>query len=165
MFVFNFISIFPATANAGFISFVSDLFSGNSSKILETQNVDLNSQNVQLLTNTVNLDSNAAVGGGDITVVGNEALVSESGPSGTLADISDTVSTGQISKYVVRKGDSLASIAKMYGITTNTIIWANNINSNSITVNTKQFIVFYYFLFLFMNGFIHRSEKSLKPLN
>ena len=132
LFVFNFISIFPTTANASFISFVSDLFSGGSSKTLEVPNTETNSQNVPLLQSAVNFDLNAAVGGGDITVVGNEALVSESGPSGTLADIGDTVTTGQISKYVVRKGDSLGSIAKMYGVTTNTIIWANDITSNSV---------------------------------
>jgi LysM repeat protein len=131
LFVFNFISVFPTTANAGFISFVSDLFSGGSQKTLEVQNDSLNSQNIPLLTNPINLGSNAAVGGGDInTADDGEALVAESGPSGTLADIGDTVNTGQISKYTVRKGDSLGSIAKMYGVTTNTIIWANNITSS-----------------------------------
>ena len=132
LFIFNTLSVFPTTANAGFISFVSDLFSGGASKSLEVQKDGFNSQNVQLLTSTPNLDSNAAVGGGDITVVGNEALMSESGPSGTLADIGDSVTTGQISKYIVRKGDSLSSIAKMYGVTANTIIWANDIVSNTI---------------------------------
>ncbi len=130
MFVFNFISIFPVTANAGFFSF---LFSVSSSIATEVQNTDSNSQNVQLLTSTPNFDSNAAVGGGDISTADyGEALVAESGPSGTQADISDTVNTGQISKYIVRKGDSLGSIAKMYGVTTNTIIWANNMTSNSV---------------------------------
>ncbi len=130
LFVFNMISMFPATANAGFFSF---LFSGGTTSTSEVQNQDTNSQNVQLLTSTPNFDSNAAVGGGDIMITDdNEALVSESGPSGTLADISDTVSTGQISKYTVRKGDSLASIAKMYGVTPNTIIWANNVTASSI---------------------------------
>jgi LysM repeat protein len=92
---------------------------------------DNNSQNVPLLTSTTNFDSSAAVGGADIMDDG-EALVSENGPSGTQADMTDTVNTGQISKYTVRKGDSLGSIAKMYGVTTNTIIWANDITSNSV---------------------------------
>ena len=74
----------------------------------------------------------AAVGGGEISTVGDEALVSESGPSGTLADIEDSVSTGQISTYTVRKGDTLSSIAKMYGINSNTIVWANDLKSSSV---------------------------------
>ncbi|MFH0755214.1 MAG: peptidoglycan DD-metalloendopeptidase family protein [bacterium] len=37
-----------------------------------------------------------------------------------------------MSKYTVRKGDNLKSIAKMYGVTINTIIWANDITSNKI---------------------------------
>lgn len=112
---------------------MSDLLSNNSSKVLEAPNSDFHSANLPLLTSTVNFDSNNAVGGGDInTADDGEALIAESGPSGTQADISDTVSTGQISKYVVRKGDSLGSIAKMYGVTMNTIIWANDITSNSI---------------------------------
>ncbi len=119
----------PVTANAGILSAISNFFSGNS-QVIESKPTDTNSQNVPLLQSAVNFDINAAVGGGDITVAdNNEALVSESGPSGTLADISDTVSTGQISKYVVRKGDTVSTIAKMYGVTSNTIIWANNLSS------------------------------------
>jgi len=121
----------PVTTNASIVSAISDFFTGNYKKI-DLQITETNSQNVPLLQSAVNFDSNAAVGGGDILVVDNEALVSENGPSGTLADIGDTVNTGQISKYTVRKGDSLASIAKMYGVTTNTIVWANNVTAASI---------------------------------
>ncbi len=131
---------FPFTANASFLSVlssvgttISNIFTGNSQSSSTKSNNDINSQNVPLLQSAVNFDLNAAVGGGDITVAdNNEAIVSESGPSGTLADISDTVSTGQISKYVVRKGDTVSSIAKMYGVTSNTIIWANNLSSLSL---------------------------------
>jgi len=130
--VFSLSYSLPVTANAGILSAISNFFSGNS-QVIESQPTDTNSQNVPLLQSAVNFDINAAVGGGDITVAdNNEALVSESGPSGTLADISDTVSTGQISKYVVRKGDTVSTIAKMYGVTSNTIIWANNLNSLSL---------------------------------
>ena len=130
--VFSLSYSLPVTTNAGILSFLSDFFTGSPQKI-DTQVTMANSQNIPLLTSTVNFDSNAAVGGGDITVANNnEALVSESGPSGTFADIGNTVNTGQISKYIVRKGDSLASIAKMYGVTTNTIVWANSVTSSSL---------------------------------
>ena len=151
MFIFNIISVFPTTANAGFFSF---LFSNVSTANSEVQNPDTNSQNVQLLTSTPNFDSNAAVGGGDISTADDgEALVAESGPSGTQADISDTVSTGQISKYTVRKGDSLASIAKMYGVTTNTIVWANDITSSGIKEGQSLII-------LPVSGTLHTVAKG-----
>jgi len=130
--IFSLSYSFPVTANASFISAITNFFTGGYQKV-ETQIIENNSQNMPLLQSAANSDINAAIGGGDITVSdNNEALVSESGPSGTLADISDTVSTGQISKYVVRNGDTLGSIAKMYGVTTNTIVWANNITSAKI---------------------------------
>ena len=146
------LNFIPATANASILSAISNFFTGNSQNT-EVPVADSNSQNVPLLQGAVNFNLNAAVGGGDITVVGNEALVAESGPSGTLADISDTVSTGQISKYVVRKGDSLGSIAKMYGVTTNTIVWANNITSNSIKEGQSLII-------LPVSGTIHTVVKG-----
>ncbi len=130
--VFNIFSTLPVVANASFISFITDLFSNNSSKNLDVQDTDSNSQNLPVLQSAVNFDLNASIGGGDITIIDNEALVSESGPSGTLADISNTVSTGQISKYTVKKGDTLASVAKMYGVTTSTIVWANNLTTISL---------------------------------
>ena len=128
--VFSLTCSLPVTANASILSAISDFFTGGHQKV-ETQITEANSQNVPLLQSVVNFDLNASVGGGDILDDG-EALVSENGPSGTLADIDDTVNTGQISKYVVRKGDSLSSIAKMYGVSTNTIIWANNVTASSI---------------------------------
>ncbi len=129
--IFMVFSLSPITANAGIISTISSFFSGNSDdKVSEID--DSNSQNVPLLQSAVNFDLKAAVGGGEINTVGDVALVSESGPSGTLADIEDTVSTGQISTYTVRKGDTLSSIAKMYGINSNTIVWANELKSSSV---------------------------------
>ena len=142
----------PVTASAGIVSVISDFFMRNSPKI-EIQVTETNSQNVPLLQSAVNFDLNAAVGGADITVVGNEALVSESGPSGTLADISDSITTGQISKYIVRNGDSLGSIAKMYGVTTNTIVWANNLTSSSIKEGQSLII-------LPVSGTIHTIAKG-----
>jgi murein DD-endopeptidase MepM/ murein hydrolase activator NlpD len=53
-----------------------------------------------------------------------------------LADVtlsegaSDTTST-QISSYVVREGDTIAGIAKMFGVSVNTVMWANNISRAS----------------------------------
>lgn len=131
-FVILAISIVPSPANAGFLSFLADLFNNSLSRQTSSPATSSNSQTLPLLQSASNYNLTAARGGGDITVVDNEALMSENGPSGTLADISDSAITGQISKYTVRKGDTLSSIAKMFGVTTNTIVWANDIPSKII---------------------------------
>lgn len=60
---------------------------------------------------------------------GDVALVSYSGPAGTTADIVGSVSPDRISVYVVRKGDTLGEIAGMFGVSINTVKWANNLSS------------------------------------
>lgn len=122
----------PAPANAGLFSFIADLISGNSKNQVETLITASNSQNISLLQSATNYDLNAARGGGDITIVDDDSLMSESGPSGTLADIDDSVSTGQITKYTVRKGDTLSLVSKMFGVSSNTIMWANSLSSKTL---------------------------------
>ena len=116
----------PNVASAGVISFVSELFSNNAAASLIEER-RMNSQNMALLPAALNPDPNPSKGGGDIIIVGGNALLSEAGPSGTLADIEESSSSGQISLYVVREGDSLSQIANMFGVSVNTIIWANDI--------------------------------------
>jgi LysM repeat protein len=90
----------------------------------------LHSLGTPTLYAAVNLDPNPAKGGGDITVVDDVALLAEVGPEGTLADIEEhEPGSDQISLYVVRKGDTLSQIAKMFGVTTNTVLWANDLKS------------------------------------
>ncbi|MEK7613317.1 MAG: M23 family metallopeptidase [Patescibacteria group bacterium] len=81
----------------------------------------------------VNVDPNPAKGGGDITITGGVALVPEIGPSGTLADI-EVARPGadQISIYVVREGDTLSQIAELFNVSTNTIIWANDLGRGNV---------------------------------
>lgn len=88
-------------------------------------------QNIALLQATINPNPNSAKGGGDITVVGDTALLPESGPSGTMVDIEESRSD-QISLYVVHEGDTLSQIAKMFGVSVNTIMWANDVNPRTL---------------------------------
>lgn len=57
------------------------------------------------------------------------ALIPHTGPSGTIADISSVTPPDRISLYEVRSGDTLSEIADMFGVSVNTIIWANNLAS------------------------------------
>lgn len=149
----NYISDIGSAAVSAAVSFVGKV-TGSSLKTKDASNSDENAQNLPLLSSTPNFDSNAAIGGeGDLLTVDNKALISENGPSGTQADISDTANTGQISKYTVRKGDTLAGIAKMFGVSTNTIVWANDITGK--TVKEGQVLVI-----LPVSGTIHTVVKG-----
>jgi len=60
---------------------------------------------------------------------GDSALIAHNGPDGTLADVAGAEQSDRISVYVVRPRDTLSEIAHMFGVSTNTILWANNLNS------------------------------------
>lgn len=78
----------------------------------------------------MNLNPAPATGGGDITVVDDSALMPVEGPSGTLADIQKP-KNGTISIYLVREGDTLSSVAKLFDVTPGTILSANDLPSAS----------------------------------
>lgn len=118
----------PLTVSAGAFSFISTLFFGGENVQSLSEVSSQNSQNISLLRGATNVDPNPSKGGGDITVVDDVALLAESGPSGTLADIEvHHASSDQISIYVVREGDTLSQIADMFRVSINTIRWANDI--------------------------------------
>lgn len=121
---------FPLVSHAGIFS----LFAGLLGRERPSADAfaDNSSRGVALLQAAVNPDPNPAKGGGDITIVEGSALLSENGPSGTIANVSDTHDSGHISLYVVHEGDSLARIAKLFGVSTNTVMWANNLTRNSV---------------------------------
>ena len=133
----------PLTAQAGFLSFLTD-FLNKLGKEAKQEAVATNSQNIQLLQAALNHDPNPSKGGGDITIVGGSALLPDAGPSGTLANIEDREGlpqSDQISIYVVREGDSLSQIAQMFSVTTNTIIWANDIKRGSLISPGQTLII------------------------
>lgn len=131
----------PNVASAGVISFVSELFSNNAAASLIEER-RMNSQNMALLQAALNPNPNPSKGGGDITIVGGNALLSETGPSGTLADIDgDSNKTNKISIYMVRKGDSLSQIAKMFGVSVNTIMWANDLGRGEVIREGQTLVI------------------------
>ena len=123
--------LIPFSVHAGFFS---AFFHAISPSIPTTNasNSTLNSQTLRVLEPAVNIDPNPAKGGGDITVEGGVALLPESGPSGTSADLIDRPASSQISVYVVREGDTVSQIAEMFDVSRNTVIWANEIKNGVI---------------------------------
>ena len=103
--------------------------------------VVLNSQTVPLI-DTFGTESQLPFrGGGDITIVDDSAIMPES-PLSLLAvdDAELEPGKGDISIYVVREGDSLSGIGKMFGVSVNTIVWANDI-SRATAIQEGQVLV------------------------
>lgn len=96
-----------------------------------------NSQNMTLLQ-AATAPSNAPVGDGGIAIVDDSSLLAEN--SGVTSGTKD-ISSDQISIYVVRSGDTLSSIAKMFNVTTNTIIWSNDIVGSKVSVGDRLVIL------------------------
>ncbi len=80
---------------------------------------------INVLSAQQNPKPQGARGGAEV-VVEEGALVSV-GPVGANVIASAKNSTGEISVYTVRAGDTLSHIAEMYGVTANTILWANDL--------------------------------------
>ena len=111
----------PSFAEAWFFDF---LFSKTKAGGIESSEQG-SSQTMDILESNSNPYA-LGTGGADITVE-DDALVPESGPIGTIADLEDAPTSDQISIYVVRKGDTVEGIAKMFDVTPSTVRWANNI--------------------------------------
>jgi len=115
----------PLLVHAGLFSFIGKLFVADERLDIAPE---FGAQNIPLLANNYVADLKAGQGGGEIAVVGGNALLSVSGPLGSLADIANELNRSTtISIYVVRDGDTLSQIAKMFDVSVNTIIWANDI--------------------------------------
>jgi LysM repeat protein len=95
--------------------------------VSDTDTRELNAQSVPLLQAAVNVDPNPAKGDGDIMIVDGMAMVAETGVGGTIVEAEHKAKAGAISLYEVREGDSLSQIADMFGVSVNTIKWANDL--------------------------------------
>lgn len=90
---------------------------------------DVEPTTVPLLASLQNPDPSGGRGGADLLVEEN-ALVS-SGPIGEDEMAAQSASSGEIRVYTVRPGDSLSQIAEMFDVTSNTILWANDITKST----------------------------------
>lgn len=129
-------SFSPRQAEAGVFSFLSELF-GNEEEVSPVQN----SQTVPLLHAVLNTDLGNGRDDGEINIVDDNALLPESGPIGTVANIEETKVKDTISIYIVREGDSLSGIAKLFSVSVNTIRWANNLNKNTIVSPGETLVI------------------------
>jgi len=116
----------PLHTEAGVFSFFSDLFSTD----VQAEEVQQpNSQNMALLQAALSPNQVSSTTKEEATIVDGTSLLPEiQKPADTK-----TASEDQISLYVVHKGDTLPAIAKMFGVSVNTIRWGNDIKGNTIS--------------------------------
>lgn len=117
----------PLSTHAGFFA---NFF--NTQDALANTHLEVISQtatDTPLLTALQNPNPMGARGGAEVLVEDN-ALVS-TGPIGAEMIAEQKNYSGEIRVYTVRQGDSLSRVAEMFGVTTNTIMWANDLNRAS----------------------------------
>lgn len=134
----------PVAAGASILSSIlghdADAYAGNTPAV---STID-NSQTITLLSAGVSgLPKDGKKGvqsevSGDMkgTIVDDSALMAAvtprpgAGMGGANMEFSE-LSPEDISVYVVRKGDSIGQIAEMFGVSTNTILWANDLKKGA----------------------------------
>ena len=82
-----------------------------------------------VLAAATNFDPNPNKGSGGYQMTIGNALIAYSGPGGQATAIANVPPPDHISVYVVRVGDTLSDIASMFGVSINTIIWANDLKN------------------------------------
>ncbi len=124
---------FTNQAHAGVFSWVAGLLSPEERKTSENLVFDVNSQSQEAsLISALSL-AGPSFEEENLLIVDDSAIFPISGPAGTLADVEYlNTANSKIETYTVRADDNLGIIAKMFGVTTNTIAWANDIKGGLI---------------------------------
>lgn len=113
---------FPSTVKAGIFDFVTNIF---ASEVEEDTPVH-NSQNMPILTAVNNINPDPVSLTPDLIISDDSVLEASVGPLGTPLEIEKENIPDKVSVYIVRKGDTIATVAKMFDVSSNTIVWANN---------------------------------------
>ncbi len=123
---FSIIFSLQKTVHAGLFSSVNTLFTGQdvSAKSVSSK---VSSQTMNLPVVAVNIDPNPDKVFDTVPVVDGGTLVTDLAISGA----SDTEYSSRISVYTVRDGDTISGVAKMFNVSVNTILWANDMTSRS----------------------------------
>ncbi len=139
------------TAQAG----VLDFFGVRTAKASSAVPV-LNSQTMPLLENKLHMDPKAkTVSQTPLSIVDDSALLAETGPLGSAADIEHVIPDNDtISIYVVRAGDSISEVAEMFDVSTNTILWANDLERGKALKEGQTLVI------LPISGVRHTIKKG-----
>ena len=129
--------LIPSQALAcGFFDIFS-CFSGLNNVAQAEEEILPNSQNMLLLQAVISPNQDASSTKGEIAIVGGTSL----SPESSITPDTKTADDDQISLYVVHSGDTLPAIAKMFGVSVNTIRWGNDLKGNTIAVGQTLVIL------------------------
>lgn len=93
---------------------------------------ETNSQNLDLPEPTMSIATSSPKTELDQSITGGSAIISESGPLGTSADLKDNQAPSDlISVYTVHPGDTVSIVAKMFNVSPNTVLWANDLKKGA----------------------------------
>lgn len=162
----------PFQANAGFFSSATALIFGsnanadtttpNSDKIDNSQNIALAQADPSSASNFLdktdtkdNKQVNVIDQNTNVNILSDSALLPTTGPMG-VSDSTELTDSSLVdtSVYVVRKGDNVAAIAKMFNVSVNTILWANDLKKGD-KLNEGDVL-----LILPVNGINHVVSKG-----
>ncbi len=124
-----YIVVKPSYVNAGFFSDLISKVLGTGAQAAEVTPVDetavvLNSQTLPLPESSINPDLNS-IKDDPAAIISDEALLSNNGTLDTDSELEKYASTEKIDVYIVKKGDTIESIAKKLKVPQSTIIDSN----------------------------------------
>lgn len=117
-------------AYAGLFSFLGSIFSNKTNDIAYAESAAASTRSLSsmpLLDAPTNTNAHAGKREVNLTLVQDSALLPAVGPLGSIADVDPQTKSDQISLYTVRTGDNISTIAHMFGVSVNTIMWANDL--------------------------------------
>lgn len=134
----------PTQVNAGFFNDLVASVIGSSAQADEETGLDnstdfgtddfSNSQNLSVLgTSSIDPDEKKVNNNSDVNIV--DGLLSTD--SSFVGSGLESVSSGEMTVYEVKEGDTLSEIAMQFDISMNTIVWENNIVGKNIKVGQK----------------------------
>jgi len=113
------LALLPLYARAGIVADFKKAFRGTADAAsLTFESV----QSIPLPRPAMNIDPNPAKGGGEVRIEDESAARAGGFLGETVVPQKDAISI-----YVIREGDTLSQIAEMFGVSINTIVWANDI--------------------------------------
>lgn len=122
----------PRPADAGFFSFFVRLFSQDQAEIEESLPALAPTSQAAIAASALAAENRPPTEADDLdsglglNVVQENSILAPLNPLGTIT--TEIPPVGQIFVYTVRTGDTIQGIAKSFGVSVNTILWANNIS-------------------------------------
>jgi LysM repeat protein len=115
------------TAHASLSSFINAFITSEQVLAKAVVISRQNSQTIPLPIVAVNIDPNPDKQFEVIPVIDGKTLASDLASTNVPNEYSS-----KISVYTVREGDTIAGVAKMFNVSINTVLWANDMNSKSV---------------------------------